>query len=233
MLDIHPPHHSPNTLRDFFVHIATIVIGLLIAVGLEQTIEFFHHRHQRNELREGVIADAHQMLRDGDENHLAADRQLEDLNVRVEQVQQAVALQSKLGPPTYRPDLPTDTIRTANIEAARESGLLQFLPKEEIATLEESQVGIAHSENLRQLTRERRAKRIAFEQRFQRQHPNGPIDFSSATAPQLEEYLLVLIDERVAVEDHLSFLDLMHRGTAGYLEGQRTMDSLRKAEIGH
>jgi hypothetical protein len=43
----------------------------------------------------------------------------------------------------------------------------------------------------------------------------------------------VLIDERVAVEEHLSFLDLMHRGTAGYLEGQRTMDSLRKAEIGH
>jgi hypothetical protein len=49
MLDVHPPHHSPNTWRDFFLHIATIVIGLLIAIGLEQTVEFFHHRHQAHE----------------------------------------------------------------------------------------------------------------------------------------------------------------------------------------
>jgi hypothetical protein len=29
MLDIHPPHHAASTWRDFFVHIAAIVIGLL------------------------------------------------------------------------------------------------------------------------------------------------------------------------------------------------------------
>lgn len=45
MLDVHPPHHAASGWRDFFVHIATIVIGLLIAVGLEQTVEYFHHRH--------------------------------------------------------------------------------------------------------------------------------------------------------------------------------------------
>ena len=54
MLDVHPPHHAPNTWRDFFIHIATIVIGLLIAVGLEQTVEFFHHRHQVNDTREAL-----------------------------------------------------------------------------------------------------------------------------------------------------------------------------------
>ena len=32
MLDVHPPHHAANTWRDFFIHIATIVIGLLIAI---------------------------------------------------------------------------------------------------------------------------------------------------------------------------------------------------------
>ena len=35
MLDVHPTH----TWRDFFLHLATITIGLLIAVGLEQTVE--------------------------------------------------------------------------------------------------------------------------------------------------------------------------------------------------
>ena len=44
MLDVHPPHSPTHTWKDFFLHLATIVIGLLIAVGLEQTVELFHHR---------------------------------------------------------------------------------------------------------------------------------------------------------------------------------------------
>jgi hypothetical protein len=39
MLDVQPPHHAATSLRDFFVHIATIVIGLLIAIGLKQGVE--------------------------------------------------------------------------------------------------------------------------------------------------------------------------------------------------
>jgi hypothetical protein len=50
MLDVHPPTHPTHSWRDFFIHIATIVIGLLIAVALEQTVELFHHRHQLNEV---------------------------------------------------------------------------------------------------------------------------------------------------------------------------------------
>jgi hypothetical protein len=52
MLDVHPAHHAASTWRDFFIHIATIVLGLLIAVGLEQTVEYFHHRHLASEARE-------------------------------------------------------------------------------------------------------------------------------------------------------------------------------------
>jgi hypothetical protein len=54
MLDVHPRHESIHTWRDFFIHIATIVVGLCIAVGLEQTVEFFHHRHQVSEIRESL-----------------------------------------------------------------------------------------------------------------------------------------------------------------------------------
>jgi len=50
MLDVHPPHASTHTWRDFFLHIATICIGLLIAIGLEQSVEALHHRHQRHQL---------------------------------------------------------------------------------------------------------------------------------------------------------------------------------------
>jgi len=51
MLDVHAPHEVVHTWKDFFIHIATIVIGLLIAVGLEQTVEYFHHRQQVAEIR--------------------------------------------------------------------------------------------------------------------------------------------------------------------------------------
>jgi hypothetical protein len=54
MLDVHPPHAPTHTWRDFLIHIATIVCGLLIAVGLEQTVEYLHHRHQVQELREAL-----------------------------------------------------------------------------------------------------------------------------------------------------------------------------------
>jgi hypothetical protein len=54
MLDVHPAHHAATTWRDFFIHIATIVIGLLIAVGLEQTVELIHHHRQVVETREAL-----------------------------------------------------------------------------------------------------------------------------------------------------------------------------------
>jgi len=54
MLDVHAPHKVLHTWKDFFIHIATIVIGLLIAVGLEQTVEYFHHRQQVAEIRRSL-----------------------------------------------------------------------------------------------------------------------------------------------------------------------------------
>jgi hypothetical protein len=54
MLDVHPAHHAANTWREFFTHIATIVLGLLIAVGLEQLVEHIHNLHQVAETREAL-----------------------------------------------------------------------------------------------------------------------------------------------------------------------------------
>jgi hypothetical protein len=54
MLDIHAPHATVHGWRDFFIHIATIVIGLCIAVGIEQTVEFFRHRHELTGTRDAL-----------------------------------------------------------------------------------------------------------------------------------------------------------------------------------
>ena len=52
MLEVHPPHHAASSWRDFFIHIATIVIGLLITIGLEQTVERIHQHYELRETRE-------------------------------------------------------------------------------------------------------------------------------------------------------------------------------------
>src|ERR1700727_1484957 len=56
MLDVHPAHHPAHSWRDFFVHIATICIGLLIAIGLEQSVEALHPRHKRKDPRRQIHA---------------------------------------------------------------------------------------------------------------------------------------------------------------------------------
>jgi hypothetical protein len=51
MLDVHPPHKAARGWRDFLVHIATIAVGLLLALGLESFVEYLHHRHQLSAAR--------------------------------------------------------------------------------------------------------------------------------------------------------------------------------------
>lgn len=62
MLDVHPPHKAAHSWKDFFIHIATICVGLLIAIGLEQTVEAIHHHHQRDQLEEQLHAEAERNL---------------------------------------------------------------------------------------------------------------------------------------------------------------------------
>jgi hypothetical protein len=45
MIEVHPPEHSLHSWRDFFVHLSTITIGLLIALSMEGCVEWRHHRH--------------------------------------------------------------------------------------------------------------------------------------------------------------------------------------------
>jgi hypothetical protein len=54
MLDIHPAHHAASTWKEFFIHIATIVLGLIIAVGLEQLVEHIHHRIELADARKAL-----------------------------------------------------------------------------------------------------------------------------------------------------------------------------------
>ena len=44
-MDVHAPHEPIHTVGDFFLHLATITVGLLIALALEGLVGVVHRRH--------------------------------------------------------------------------------------------------------------------------------------------------------------------------------------------
>jgi hypothetical protein len=59
MLEVHPPEQTLHSWTDFFIHIATIVLGLLIAIGLEQMVERLHEHYELRVAREALEREFH------------------------------------------------------------------------------------------------------------------------------------------------------------------------------
>jgi hypothetical protein len=49
MLDVHPPHEKMHGFKDFLLHLLTITIGLLIALGLEGCVEHWKQRELKKD----------------------------------------------------------------------------------------------------------------------------------------------------------------------------------------
>lgn len=134
MLDVHPPHTSPHTWREFLIHIATIVVGLLIAVGLEQSVEALHRHHERLNLIEDLRQEARirtTEIRENNEAYLVMDQWLSGT------LHGALAAKPVGGTVTFKlrePTKPTSgNLRpsTAVWAAAKASGEVGVLTREE------------------------------------------------------------------------------------------------------
>lgn len=53
-MEVHPPHSPIHSVKEFMVHLLAITIGLLIALGLEASVEWLHHRSLVREARENM-----------------------------------------------------------------------------------------------------------------------------------------------------------------------------------
>jgi hypothetical protein len=127
MLDVHPPQHAAHSWRDFFIHIATIVIGLCIAVGIEQIVEFFHHRHQVHQMEEAL-------REEGLENRAVIQHDLQRIDQAIAGASaDIVTLQanpSQKPSPALKPE-PADLFAPGNDAwlTIRDSGLLSIVPR--------------------------------------------------------------------------------------------------------
>jgi len=230
MLDVHPPEHTPHSWRDFFIHIATIVVGLLIAIGLEQTVEHFHHRHERTELEESVQVDSEKAIRDAESQQKDMVVALRWLDSRIEQVKDALkgnhALTASLPlPRIFEQDIPDDPAW----KAAKSSGLIEVLPQDEIKVYSEIDVLIS---NLTQLLVPSGAvwrQRAQLESKFTSNGASIP-DFSQASHQDLEQYLDLLLAMRSDTLDFNSGCGALLGAEQAIARGERDLSRIEQAE---
>jgi hypothetical protein len=124
MIDVHPPEHGIHGVRDFFIHLLTITIGLLIALGLENVAEAMHHRHQRNEAVETI----RQELRANHE-HLETTRPRMDAELEtLKQIAQCLQQKEKAAScDGIRPGMTVVQLDTAAWSTAKATGVLQYM----------------------------------------------------------------------------------------------------------
>jgi hypothetical protein len=97
MLDVHAPHETVRSWRDFFTHIAIITIGLLIAIGLEQTVVHIHHIYQLNEVRRELKIELEGNRKQLEKNRVAAQQLVAQLDSDMVLLRAAQASHSAIG----------------------------------------------------------------------------------------------------------------------------------------
>ena len=132
-MEVHAPEHPIHTWRDFFIHIVTITIGLLIAIGLEQAVEYLHHRHLVVEARENIRHEIEQNEKQAESNltSLQADADLMKSNVeKARALRQNPHALDKGG--EFKSEYSWSSLNNSAWTSARDSGALTYMPVEEV-----------------------------------------------------------------------------------------------------
>lgn len=131
MLDVHAPEHGIHGGRDFFLHLFTITCGLLIALGLEASVEAMHHRHQRQEaeekIRQEIRTNAETLKKD--EAGVLAERETMQGFIRLLRLTtQGEAVERK----PIKLDFSEEEIPDAAWRTASSTGVLEYMPYDEV-----------------------------------------------------------------------------------------------------
>ena len=210
MLDVHPALHAASTWREFFIHIATICLGLLIAIGLEQTVEAIHRQHQLNQLQEDLHGEVLANQPVGEYNLASVDRDMSwllELRSRIDAVRSGADRRSFVYPtrPHGYPGDPHDRDRIIPLDAvwntARETALVDLLSRDK-AQIYSSFYRITdiYDDDFKALTEDWR-KLTAFEFQFSDANLPPRPDIQRMSAAQLDQYAAVVDEVFINAQD--------------------------------
>jgi hypothetical protein len=240
MIDVHAPHGGIHTWRDFWIHLGTIALGLLIAIGLEQTVEWMHHLHQRHQLEEDLHTEA-------EKNHAAVAGDIENgeaRTVRLLALRDAVNRMRDSGgrlkldyipystddPSTNRHLPPQVLPSNAAWATAKESQLVGLLPRPEAEMY--SRLDVQHdrlTEVVQHWLEENRALE-AFETRFREQGSRTP-DMRRMSVEQLDEYSVLLSNGISGLDELGSRLRRFDLESEAIRHGARTEEEMMREAV--
>jgi hypothetical protein len=232
MFDIHEPHESIHTWKDFWIHLGTITAGLLIAISLEQSVEALIRLHERHQLQYELHEES---LRAKAEDRLDYDyyaRERSRVVALRHDVDAMIASGGKLKlsyGSSYVVDqdlrvLPTDSVWST----AKESSLVGLLPRTEAEAY--NRLDRQHdllSYALDQLRYEQRDIR-GFENEFDDASPNRTPDLGRMTIAQLKEYSALLSNELSNLDLFFTRLQYFDEANQALIDGPITEENVLK-----
>jgi hypothetical protein len=238
MLDVHPAHHAASTWRDFFIHIATIVLGLLIAIGLEQTVEYLHHRHLRHQLEQDL-------REEGLKNQAAREVMLRYLDLTESLVLDRLSAINAMreGHLKAMPAMPPSfAARTKDLDrtpqvlpskaawtTAQESQLLELLPREDAEAYAQlyRQADLALQYAVERNGFGERAS--AYRLKFSDRSTPGVLEPSRMTEQQMDEYSTRLADVAASIATLRSFYARFCGQNDAMVNGTRSLKEILRA----
>jgi hypothetical protein len=130
VIEVHPPSEPIHGWRDFFIHLATITIGLGIALSLEGCVEWQHHRHLVHEAEASLQIEIEANARE-------TQKALNDVEMEQRVLVEDVAILEKIianpkapseGTPKILFNFPT--FNDVSWETAKATGALSYMPYE-------------------------------------------------------------------------------------------------------
>lgn len=228
-MEVHPPDHPVMTWKQFFIHMAIVVLGLLIAIGLEQGVELLHRKHQREDVREGLNRDLEEITSNSELMYTSLGETLVETQLRIAQAQTALATRQPLarenpGRP-LRGDIPFD----ATFRAAQSGGLLPLLSQSEIIAFTELDVMVNENRERCVSALETIADVSSFSARFGNPS-NEPNSWSQASPEDLRSYLAALLHLAAQLHVLINLARAIHGASAAMGHGERDLAKIYAAE---
>jgi hypothetical protein len=132
MLDVHAPHSAVHGWRDFLTHLATITIGLFIALTLEAGVEALHHRHLVREARENIRLEISQNETAARQNLASVQTDADKMKANIEKARQLRANSHALDHASMQFAFEWSSFNDSAWRSARDTGALAYMPTAEV-----------------------------------------------------------------------------------------------------
>lgn len=238
VIDVHPPHHPIHSWKEYLLHMSTIVLGLLIAIGLEQSVELVHRAQERHQLEDDLRIEG-----ENNRGHVQIDINVySGIVAWLLELQRGVDAERDSGgkmPFAYpaRPDGVPDSPRYAAYhvletevwDTAKSSSELVLLPRNEVEIYARNYIQAEQVQEYRDRVRQIGIQQGAFETRFSHGTYPPVFDLSKLTPLQLDEYEAILTDQLEEIRVATSRLKIFNAANEYVLSGGRSEKEIREA----